>query len=117
MGWLIFKYATTALLVVIISEVAKRSDRLGSFVAALPLVTILTLFWLYFEKQSDEKITLHAFYTFWYVIPTLPMFLAFPWLHGKFGFWGAIGASVAITVVTFGLVVLVARLFDVDLLG
>jgi hypothetical protein len=45
------------------------------------------------------------------------MFLAFPWLHGKFGFWGAIGASVAITVVTFGLVVLVARLFDVDLLG
>ena len=100
-----------------ISEVAKRRERLGSFIAALPTLTILTLFWLYFEKQSDDNITQHAFYTVWYVIPTLHMFLAFPWLHGKFGFWGAIGACIAITVVTFGLVVLVARLFDVDLLG
>lgn len=117
MSWLIFKYATTAFLVVVISEVAKRSDRLGSFIAALPTVTILTLLWLYVEKQPDDKITNHAFYTFWYVIPTLPMFLAFPWAHGKFGFWGAIGVSVALTLVCFVVVALIAKIFNVDLLG
>lgn len=117
MGWLIFKYATTAFLVVLISEVAKRSDRLGSFIASLPTITVLTLLWLYFEKQPAEKLTNHAYYTFWYVIPTLPMFFLFPWLFGKFGFWGAIGASVLVTVGCFAVVALLARMFDVDLLG
>jgi len=117
MGWLIFKYATTAFLVVVISEVAKRSDRLGSFIAALPTITVLTLLWLYFEKQPDEKITNHAYYTFWYVIPTLPMFFLFPWLFGKFGFWGALGVSVLVTVGCFVVVALLARMFGVDLLG
>ena len=117
MAWLITKYAITALLVVVISEVAKRSDRFGSLIAALPLVTILTLFWLYFEKQSDEKITAHAYYTFWYVVPTLPMFLAFPWLYTKLGFWMAVGASVLVTILCFVLTVLIARLFGVHLLG
>lgn len=117
MAWLIFKYATTALLVVVISEVAKRSDRLGSLMAALPTITILTLLWLYVEKQPDEKITKHAYYTFWYVIPTLPMFLVFGWLHGKFGFWGALGLSALITVLCFGLVTVIAKILGVDLIG
>ncbi len=117
MSWLIFKYATTAFLVVVISEVAKRSDRLGSFIAALPTITILTLLWLHFERQPDEKIINHAYYTFWYVIPTLPMFCMFPWLHGKLGYWGALGASVGITIVCFVAVILIARVFAVDLLG
>ena len=72
MAWIITKYLITAGLVVFISEIAKRSDKLGGFIAALPLITLLTLIWLYIEKQSDEKIANHAYYTFWYVIPTLP---------------------------------------------
>ena len=83
---LIFKYAVTSFLVVLISEVAKRSDKLGGLIAALPLVTVLVLFWLYFEKQSVEKIANHAWYTFWYVIPTLPMFLIFPYVIKHYGF-------------------------------
>ena len=74
MAWIATKYLVTAALVVVISEVAKRSDRIGSLIAALPLVTVLTLLWLYFEKQPAERITNHAWYTFWYVLPTLPMF-------------------------------------------
>ena len=75
MPWIITKYFITAALVVLVSELAKRSDKLGGLVAALPLVTILTLIWLYVEKQPASKITQHAWYTFWYVLPTLPMFL------------------------------------------
>ena len=47
MPWLIVKYLITAGVVVAVSEIAKRSDRLGALVASLPLVTFLALIWLY----------------------------------------------------------------------
>ena len=103
-------------MVVFISEVAKRSDRLGGFIAALPLMTILTLILLYVENQTEEKIANHAYYTFWYVIPTLPMFLLFPYLLPKIGFWLTMGASIVVTVVCFGLFALLMKSFGVELL-
>jgi F0F1-type ATP synthase assembly protein I len=116
MGWLRTKYLVTAAIVIAVSELAKRSDRLGGFVAALPLVTFLALIWLYVDKQPQAKIASHAWYTFWYVLPTLPMFLAFPVLLPRLGFWLTILASVGITVVCFGLFALLVRQFGVQLL-
>ena len=116
MAWIITKYLLTAGMVVFISEVAKRSDRLGGFIAALPLMTLLTLVWLYVENQSEEKIANHAYYTFWYVIPTLPMFLIFPYLLPKIGFWMTMGGCVVATVIYFGLFALVVKGFGINLL-
>ena len=116
MGWLITKYLLTAAVVVLVSETAKRSDKLGGFIAALPLVTVLALIWLYVEKQPRARIANHAWYTFWYVVPTLPMFLAFPFLLARVGFWPTMLASVAITVACFGLFALLLRPFGIQLL-
>ena len=116
MAWIITKYLLTAGLVVFISEVAKRSDRLGGFIAALPLMTLLTLVWLYVENQPEEKIANHAYYTFWYVIPTLPMFLLFPLLLPKLGFWLTMGACVVATIICFGLFALMMKGFGINLL-
>ena len=116
MAWIITKYLLTAGMVVFISEVAKRSDRLGGLFAALPLMTLLTLTWLYIENQPEEKIANHAYYTFWYVIPTLPMFLLFPYLLPRLGFWMTMGASLAVTVICFGLFALLMKNFGVQLL-
>lgn len=116
MGWLITKYMLTAAVVVIVSEAAKRSDKLGGFLAALPLVTFLALIWLYVEKQPQLKISNHAWYTFWYVLPTLPMFLAFPLLLPRLGFWLTLLACVVVTVIAFGLFAMMVRPFGIDLL-
>lgn len=116
MVWLITKYLLTAGVVVVVSEAAKRSDKLGGFIAALPLVTLLALIWLYVEKQPQEKIVAHAWYTFWYVVPTLPMFLAFPALLPRLGFWLTMLAGIGITVVCFGLFALLVRQFGIRLL-
>lgn len=116
MAWLITKYLLTAAVVVLVSEVAKRSDKLGGLVAALPLVTILALIWLHVEDQSVDKIANHARYTFWYVVPTLPMFLVFPLLLPRFGFWVTLAACVVLTVVCFALFALVVRQFGIELL-
>lgn len=116
MTWIITKYLLTSAVVVLVSELAKRSDRLGAFVASLPLVTLLVLIWLFVEQQPQEKIANHAWYTFWYVIPTLPMFLAFPWLLPRVGFWPAFAAGVLITVVAFALFALAVRRLGIELL-
>lgn len=116
MAWLIAKYLLTAGMVVFISEVAKRSDRLGGFIAALPLMTLLTLTWLYIENQPEEKIANHAYYTFWYVIPTLPMFLLFPLLLPKLGFWITMGACVGTTAICFEVFSLVLKALGINLL-
>ncbi|HCW94518.1 hypothetical protein QX25_10725 [Stutzerimonas stutzeri] len=116
MGWLIAKYLLTAAVVVLVSEVAKRSDRLGGFLAALPLITVLAMIWLYVERQPLEKIANHAWYTFWYVLPTLPMFLLFPRLLARLGFWPALLAGALLTVGCFGPLALLLRRFGVQLL-
>ena len=116
MGWILTKYLLTAAVVVVVSEVAKRSDKLGALIASLPLVTVLALIWLHLERQPADKLANHAAYTFWYVVPTLPMFLAFPWLLARLGFWWALAASVVMTATCFGLFALALRRFGVDLL-
>ena len=116
MTWLLTKYAITAAIVVAVSEVAKRSDKLGAFIASLPMVTVLALIWLHVESQPEQKLANHAWYTFWYVIPTLPMFLVFPVLLPRWGFWPALAACVALTIACFGLFALAVRRFGIELL-
>jgi len=99
-----------------VSELAKRSDKLGGLIAALPLVTVLTLIWLYIEQQPVSKIANHAYYTFWYVIPTLPMFLAFPPLLPRIGFWPTLLVCIVITMVCFGVFAVVVRRLGIELL-
>ncbi len=116
MIWLITKYLLTATIVVVVSEVAKRSDKLGGLIAALPLVTFLALIWLYIESQPQEKISNHAWYTFWYVMPTLPMFLVFPFLHARIGFWLTLASCALTTIICFALFAYVMKQFGIELL-
>lgn len=116
MAWMITKYLLTAGVVVLVSELAKKSDKLGGLVASLPLVTILALIWLYVENQPAEKIANHAWYTFWYVVPTLPMFLVFPILLPRVGFWLTLLACILITIACFWLFALAVSRFGIELL-
>ena len=116
MQWLITKYLVTAAIVVVVSEAAKRSDKLGGFIAALPLVTVLTLIWLHVERQPEIKVANHAWYTFWYVLPTLPMFLLMPAMlrHG-IGFWPTLTACCALTFILYLCMIRVLEEFGMTL--
>lgn len=115
MLWIITKYALTAGIVVLISEVAKRSDKTGALIAALPTVTILALIWMYVEGQGQEKLAKHAYYTFWYVLPTLPMFLIFPILLNRYSFWFSLGICAIFSIVCFFIVAIAVKEFGIDL--
>ena len=118
MPFIILKYLITAFIIVLVSEIAKRSDKVGALISSLPLVTILVLIWLYLENQSIEKIANHAFYTFWYVIPTLPMFLIIPYLLNKgYNFTMSLSISILITFFCFIVTNYIAKLFGINLIS
>ena len=73
------------------------------------------LIWLHVEQQPVEKVSNHAWYTFWYVLPTLPMFLAFPAMQARWGFWPALAGSALLTMVLFAVLALTLRRFGVEL--
>jgi hypothetical protein len=116
MLFIIIKYLITAGIIVFVSEIAKTSDKIWALVISLPLMTIMTLIWIYIEGGGIIKTSNHAYYTFWYVIPTLPMFLIFPFLAEKFGFWIALLLSCILTVMIFFPYTLFLRQFSIDLL-
>ena len=97
MAFILTKLFVTAGLIVLISEIAKRSDKFGGMISALPLTTLLVIFWMHFEGVSDAKIANHITYTLFFIAPTLPMFFLFPWLIGKFGFFAATVGSILLT--------------------
>lgn len=99
--YIILKFIITAIIIVFASEVAKTSDKFWALIVSLPLMTLLTMIWIHLDGGWKEKISNHAYYTFWYVIPTLPMFIIFPFLNEKLGFWIALWLSCIITVVIF----------------
>ena len=84
--------------------------------SSLPLMTLLILFWLFFEKQPQDKIANHAYYTFWYVVGTLPFFLIFPFLLPKMGFVLSLSVSVVLTLIIFYVYCLLVKQFGIVLL-
>ena len=100
MLFLITKIIVTAALIVLISEIAKVNDKLGGLIAAMPIMTLLVIFWMYYDGNTNEKISSHISYTLFYIVPTIPMFLIFPFVISKFGFYIAFLISILITVIS-----------------
>lgn len=113
MAQLIFKALLSGAIIVAASELAKRSTAVGAVVASLPLVTVLAMIWLWRDTGDSERVADYAQATFWYVLPSLPMFLVMPALlrHG-FGFWSALVAGIALTTVLYLLVSLLLARFS-----
>ncbi|MCW6534177.1 DUF3147 family protein [Sphingomonas lycopersici] len=102
MLYLALKAAISGVLIAIASTLAKRYPGFGALIASLPLVSVLGMMWLWHDKPDAENMAAHAGATFWYVLPSLPMFLLIPMLlrHGL-GFWIALAAGCALTIALY----------------
>ena len=100
MLFLITKIIVTAAIIVLISEIAKVNDKLGGLIAAMPIMTLLVILWMYYDGNTNEKISSHISYTLFYIVPTIPMFLIFPFVISKFGFYMAFLISILITLIS-----------------
>ena len=100
------KALLSGVLIAAIAEIGKRLPALGALVASLPLVSVLGMVFLWHARPDAENMAVHAEATFWYVLPSLPMFLLIPVLlrHGV-SFWGALVAGCALTILLYLLMV------------
>jgi hypothetical protein len=106
MFYMVIKAAVSGILIAIISEVAKRYPGLGGLIASLPLVSVLGMIWLWRDRPDASNMAAHAEATFWFVLPSLPMFLLIPAMlrHG-YGFWSALLAGCLLTIALYSLMV------------
>lgn len=102
MPYLFIKAALSGIVITIVSEVAKRYPGFGALIASLPLVSLLGMIWLWRDKPDVPNMAAHVEATFWFVLPSLPMFLLIPWLlRSGVGFWAALAVGCLLTVALY----------------
>ena len=96
------KILISALLILCISEVSKRNVTLGSLMAAIPLVSVVTMFWIYFESKDIQKIMELSSSIFWLVIPSLLLFISLPYfLKLGWNFYTSMTIAIFITATSY----------------
>ena len=102
MLYLAVKAALSGIIIAIVSEIAKRNPGFGALVASLPLVSLLGILWLWRDKPDVANMAAHVEATFWFVLPSLPMFLLIPWmLRSGWNFWLALSIGCAVTIALY----------------
>src|SRR5471032_1974968 len=112
MLFLTLKALISGILIALASTLAKRYPGFGALIASLPLVSVLGMLWLWGEKPDAGNMAAHVQSTFWFILPSLPMFLVIPaLLRGGIGFWPALGLGCALTIALyFAMLALAPRL-------
>jgi hypothetical protein len=59
------KIIVSAIIIGIVTEVARRYPTFGGIIAALPLVSLLSLFWLYFQGEQTQNLSKFVFGVLW----------------------------------------------------
>lgn len=116
MVYYITKLIITALLIVLISEIAKRSSLLGALLAAIPLVSILAMTWMYIDTNSSSSAVEFSNRIVWLIAPSMTLFIAFPVLIKKgFGFYPSMLVSILMTIFAYYSVIFVLGKFGIKL--
>jgi hypothetical protein len=109
------KIFLSAIVLVAVSEIAKRSSLLGALLASLPLTSLLAFVWLYLDTGDVQKVGNLSSDIFWLVLPSLPLFLVLPLLLKMgWGFWLSLGVAVLVTTICYGVMLLLFKQFLVQ---
>ena len=110
------KAFVSGILVAVISETSRRSPALGALVASLPVVSIMGMVWLWHDTKDSARIADHAEATFWFVLPSLPMFLVLPMLlRSGMHFYLALGLSSVMTIALYFIMLMALKRFGIEL--
>ena len=102
MLYAVIKALLSGVVIAAASEAAKRSPAIGAVILSLPLISILAFIWLWRDTSDTEAVAALSQSTFWFVLPTLPMFLVLPaLLRNGAGFWPAPGLSCLVTLLLY----------------
>ena len=116
MAYYIVKVAISALLIVAIAEISKRSSFIAAVLASVPLVSVLAMIWLYVDTRDADKVAALASGIFWLVLPSLALFIALPLLLKQgLNFYLSMGLSVLITIACYWLMLTILDRVGIEL--
>lgn len=116
MVYAVIKLIITAGLIVLISEISKRSTMLAALLASLPLVSVLAMTWLYIDTKDVQKVATLAINIAWLFMPSLAFFLVLPVLLKKgLDFYLSMGLAAIVTAGCYGLMMLILSRYGVKL--
>ena len=116
MGYYITKIIITTLLIVLISEITKRSSLMGALLAAVPLVSILAMTWMYVDTNSSNSAVEFSNKIVWLIAPSMTLFILFPILIKRgMSFYPSMAISVASTIVAYYLMILILGKFGIKM--
>jgi hypothetical protein len=102
--YLVIKAAISGVIVALVSEIARRYPGWGGLVASLPLTSLLAMIWLWRDSGDSLKVAELASSTFWFILPSLPLFIVLPMLlRSGLGFWAAMAIVIAGTLALYAL--------------
>lgn len=106
MPYYLLKISITVILIVVISEVAKRSSLIGGIIASIPLVSVLAMTWLYIDTKDIQKVSELSISIVWLVIPSLTLFVTLPILLKKeINFYLSLMIAISMTAVVYFLMI------------
>ena len=116
MLYYILKFVVSALIIVLVSEIAKRHSGFAALVASLPLTSLLAMIWMHFDGAESTQIAELSGQIFWLVLPSLLLFFLLPLLLKQgIGFWLSISFSIAATVACYFVLLPLLRRLGVQL--
>src|ERR1700745_1894702 len=110
------KTLISALLIVAITELSKRSSLLGALLASLPLTSVLAMIWLYSDTGDASRIATLSTQIFWLVLPSLVLFIALPiLLKNGLAFYPSLTISILMTSASYLALVLVLKRYGFNI--
>ena len=116
MKYILFKLLVSSLIIALISEISKKSSFFGSLIASVPIISVLSLIWIYLESKDIEQIKSLSNSIFWMVIPSLILFISFPiLLNAGLNFWTSLIIAIILTIIFYILAILILFSYGIKL--
>lgn len=116
MTYYLTKIVVTTTLIIVVSELSKRSSFMGALFASIPLISVCAMFWLYNETSDTALVSSLAKSIFWMVLPSLALFISLPLLlKTGLNFYSSITIAIGITIGCYLIMVAALNFYGVKL--
>ena len=116
MKYIILKLIISSSIITLVSEISKKSSLVGGIIASIPLISVLSMIWLYIDSEDIEKIKDLSTSIFWMVIPSLMLFVSLPILINiGFNFWYSLLIAILLTISFYILTILILSYYGIKL--
>lgn len=107
----LMKVILSALIIVAITEATKRFGFWGSLLASLPILSLISMVWIFLDTKDIQKVATFSIQVFWFVIPSLGLFASLPWLLSRYSFPISLCIGIVGTIFLYLVLLALFRLF------